>query len=537
MAEMNLDIMVKVDGTKTASAEIRSVGTAASGVGKQTEETSKKTSNFRKTLGTLATGFAVYKGAQFIKNAVTETTALAKSTMGLSRITGMDAKTAGGWVLIAKERGVQSKALNMGFITLAKNTQQLAAGNKTAGETFSKLGINAQSFLRMNTEQRMEAIADSFSKMKDPTERAAIAQKLFGRQAQTMLPLLVRGKAALAAQVAEMGKSSGMTNSSVKEQLKLVAAQRQMNAAMVQLKGAIAVALVPILLSLAQAFAPITKAFAALMQKSPLLRGLIVALTVALVAYVVVMRLATAANIAWMASGGWIIALVAGLVVAIVLLYQKCAWFRAAVSAVMNAVKAAFLWVKEAAVNVFNWIKAHWPLLLAIIGGPIGAAAALVITHWKQIRGVAEGVFNAIKGVVETVAKAIMSTLGGAFNFVKGIVEKILEVVNKIIGAAGKVGDVIGKIGHAGGGVLSTVTGGLLQHGGYMSAPGTVLVGEHGPETLTLPGGAKVTPFNQTYGREGGGGGNVEVPVYLDRRQIALAMGSYTADQNAAAGR
>jgi hypothetical protein len=51
---------------------------------------------------------------------------------------------------------------------------------------------------------------------------------------------------------------------------------------------------------------------------------------------------------------------------------------------------------------------------------------------------------------------------------------------------------------------------------------------------VRLPQGAQVMPFMQGRGGSGGGGGQVVVPVYLDKRQIALAMGSYTADEQAA---
>jgi SLT domain-containing protein/phage-related protein len=43
--------------------------------------------------------------------------------------------------------------------------------------------------------------------------------------------------------------------------------------------------------------------------------------------------------------------------------------------------------------DVWNWIKANWPLLAGILLGPIGIAAALIITHWHQIR---QGLADAI---------------------------------------------------------------------------------------------------------------------------------------------
>src|SRR5215467_829208 len=100
MADTNLNILVRVQGAKEASTEIVGISKSTAQVGKQTEETSKRTSNLRKTMSGLATGFLVYKGAQWIKGAVTQTNELARATYGLQKITGMDARTSAGWLAL-----------------------------------------------------------------------------------------------------------------------------------------------------------------------------------------------------------------------------------------------------------------------------------------------------------------------------------------------------------------------------------------------------------------------------------------------------
>jgi hypothetical protein len=68
-----------------------------------------------------------------------------------------------------------------------------------------------------------------------------------------------------------------------------------------------------------------------------------------------------------------------------------------------------------------------------------------------------------------------------------------------------------------------------MAQGGTVTAGGSALVGETGPEIVSLPRAAKVTPLPA--GVVGGGGGTVVTRVYLDKRQIAEAVGSYTADR------
>jgi hypothetical protein len=527
MTETNLNILVRVEGAKEASTEITSVSHATAQVGKQTEETTKRTSNLRRTMSGLATGFLVYKGAQWIKGAVTQTTELAKSTAALSRITGMDAGTASGWVAMAKERGIQTRQLNMGFIGLAKQSQKLSEGNKTTAKEFDRLGISAKQWQSLNTEQRMEAVADSFQRMRNPAERAALAQSLFGRSGQALLPVLAQGRAALHAHIEEQKKATGENNHSLREQMKLVASQREMNRAMLQLKIAVATALMPIMVQFAKILAPLTSAFASLMQKSGVFRVAVIALTAALIGLIVALKIfQLLGKTMSLTTMGWVgvIILVA---VALVMLYQKCAWFRAAVQAVMGAVKAAFLWVKDAAMAVWHWIAGHWQLLLAILVGPIGIAIPQIVKHFGTIKKVAETVFNAVKGIVESVAKVVTTVLGGAFKAVETVVLGVVKAVEKMISVAKGIASLPGK-------ALHVLTFGAAQTGGYMGHAGTMLVGEHGPEMIQLPQGARINPFVQSYG--GGGGGKetvVQVPVYLDSRQIALALGRFTADAKA----
>jgi hypothetical protein len=82
----------------------------------------------------------------------------------------------------------------------------------------------------------------------------------------------------------------------------------------------------------------------------------------------------------------------------------------------------------------------------------------------------------------------------------------------------------------AAGGVIAAQTG-LTAGGGK-----NVLVGERGPEMLSLPSGSRVTPLPPPAlagSQLGGGEQTVIAQVFLDRRQIAEAQASYVADRQA----
>lgn len=54
-------------------------------------------------------------------------------------------------------------------------------------------------------------------------------------------------------------------------------------------------------------------------------------------------------------------------------------------------------WLKGAFSDVFDWIKDHWPLLLAILTGPFGLAVLAIVKNWGAIKRAFTGAFNFIK--------------------------------------------------------------------------------------------------------------------------------------------
>lgn len=74
--------------------------------------------------------------------------------------------------------------------------------------------------------------------------------------------------------------------------------------------------------------------------------------------------------------------------------------------------------VKQAFIDSFNWVKSHWPLLLAIITGPIGMAVFLIVKYWKQISGGAETAYHATVDWFVRMGKDI----GGFFAKLPGII-------------------------------------------------------------------------------------------------------------------
>lgn len=218
-------------------------------------------------------------------------------------------------------------------------------------------------------------------------------------------------------------------------------------------------------------------------------------------AYTLATKIAAAANALFGTTmSAWpIFPVIAGLMLlaaGFVLLYTKVGWFRDAVQA------------------VWGWIKTNWPLLLAILTGPFGAAALLIVKN-----------FDKIKSAASAAASFIANRFRDVINFFRRLPGAILSAIGDL---GGKIASKF-NIGGVPGKIIGKVFGG--QAGGIVPLPGaTTLVGEAGPELLTLPGGARVTPLP---GGALAGVGHTTARFYLDRRLVATAVAQADADQRA----
>jgi phage-related protein len=122
---------------------------------------------------------------------------------------------------------------------------------------------------------------------------------------------------------------------------------------------------------------------------------------------------------------GIIIIAIAALVAAFVLLYTKVDWFRAGVDTAIDAVVAAFQWLWDMIQKVYHWISDNWPLLLAILTGPIGIAVKLIVDNWDAIKNGFQVAWDTIKQVMSTVLDILTAPYRKAWDIIKGIIDGI----------------------------------------------------------------------------------------------------------------
>src|SRR4029077_9010349 len=101
--------------------------------------------------------------------------------------------------------------------------------------------------------------------------------------------------------------------------------------------------------------------------------------------------------------------------------------------------------------SVINWVKAHWPLILAIMTGPVGLAVLFIVKHWDQITAAVSKAIDWVKAHWPLILAILTGPVGLA---VLAIVKHWDEIKN---GASKMIGDLVGFFQKLPGRILSAV--------------------------------------------------------------------------------
>ena len=107
----------------------------------------------------------------------------------MSQKLGMSRKGYQEWGFVLGQAGVDINSLQTGMKTMTNQIGAAKNGTKESVETFKKLGISMEELQGMSREEAFGAIVKSMQGMEDSTERAALANKLFGKSGQNLTPL------------------------------------------------------------------------------------------------------------------------------------------------------------------------------------------------------------------------------------------------------------------------------------------------------------------------------------------------------------
>ncbi len=192
-----------------------------------------------------------------------------------------------------------------------------------------------------------------------------------------------------------------------------------------------------------------------------------------------------------------VVTVVAALVAAIILAYKHSETFRAVVQRAGSIIVGVFRSILGVVQGVVGWVRQHWPLMLAILTGPIGVAVYFIVGHLGQIVSFVKSLPGRVRAAAANMFKGVTDAVAGAVSWAIGRLESLMSYV------AGIPGRIKNTIGNA----ISNVAGFFnpFAHGGVVGGAATggvrsglTMVGERGAELLELPPGTRV--------RQGGAG-------------------------------
>jgi phage-related protein len=132
-----------------------------------------------------------------------------------------------------------------------------------------------------------------------------------------------------------------------------------------------------------------------------------------------------------------VVTAIAALVAAIIYAYIHFKVFRDVVNEIGRVLKTAFFdalhGVEKAVMDVVNFVKEHWPLIVGFLLGPIALVAALIYTNWDTIKKVFDDALRFIKSVITTNMNDAKKIFDDVMGFIKSIVSTNVDDVKSVL--------------------------------------------------------------------------------------------------------
>jgi phage-related minor tail protein len=366
---------------------------------------------------------------------------------------GMDGPQALGLITQGLKAGARDSDIVADAIK--EFTIRAVDGSVLTAQGFKDIGLNAKTMATTiakggpDSRAALDTVLDRLRAMKDPVKQAATATALFGTQAEDLgKALFALDPSEATAQIGDLAGAAQTLSDTTgdTQQGKLETYRRKLlgmgqdavnsSGPLAAVAAAVAMAapavlgvLGPIgsLIAARAAQAAVTAtATAAEVGNAAATRSSLavrIASTAGTVAGTIAGIAARGAIMAWTAAQ-WllnaamsanpivlVVLAIVGLVAVLVLAWKHSETFRKIVTkafdAVLGAVRAAW-----------NWIKGNWPLLLAILTGPIGLAVLAISKNWDKIVSAVKGMPGRIKSAASGMWDGIKDAFRSMINWI-----------------------------------------------------------------------------------------------------------------------
>lgn len=357
----------------SASKPIKGVGTAS-------DDTGSKLSKM-KTVGTAAVLGLAGAAVGFATSSINKFKQVTIESRGLQRAMGGTLEQASRWREAAVLSGVDSgtflksvQKLDKGLVASTKSSKLAAAMTQTLG--FKYTDAHGK-ILPMST--LLPKISDKFAAMPDGAEKTALAMQLFGKAGNAMLPMLSKGSAGISDLMKQSDKfGTTLSNDAVDKLSASKTASREFAASLDGLKVTIGAQLLPMITNLVTFISshvmPIIEAVTGFIKQHSSAVAFAAITIATLVVGIKAWAIAQAfLNFVMEANPIMlVVTAIAALAAGFVFAWNHCKTFRDIIKGVFHVVAVAF-----------DFVKAHWGLLLAVFTGGL----SFVAQHWRAVWG------------------------------------------------------------------------------------------------------------------------------------------------------
>lgn len=131
---------------------------------------------------------AVALGKKFVSSAK-ETASYGDEIDKMSQKLGLSKEAYQEWDYVLGQSGAEITSMSTGLKTLTNKLDDAKNGGEDAQAMFAALGLSLEDLNSMSREDVFESVITGFQGMADTTERAALANDLFGKSGQELTPL------------------------------------------------------------------------------------------------------------------------------------------------------------------------------------------------------------------------------------------------------------------------------------------------------------------------------------------------------------
>lgn len=158
-------------GLKSASKHLKSFGSGLAAIGG----------------GITAAGTAVLAPLVAMTDMFIETSS---ALYDMSQRTGIGVERISELSHAAEQSGTSLEAVETGIRKMQKSLTDATHGSKSAAKAFADLGLNAKDLAKLTPEEQFDAVAKAIGSIEDPTQRAGMAMKVFGKSGTALLPMI-----------------------------------------------------------------------------------------------------------------------------------------------------------------------------------------------------------------------------------------------------------------------------------------------------------------------------------------------------------